>query len=116
MRKGHNRPNVGYAELNPSWATYLIGNTVDIRSLAPGYNEAGKEIEWNPVPAAPNPWFVVNKTGNDDTRNRFIGSGSVQVNLLKNLFLKEVVGERLYIFRPVQLRTDWLSLYSERLL
>lgn len=91
--KGHNRPNVGYAELNPSWATYLIGNTVDIRSLAPGYNEAGKEIEWNPVPAAPNPWFVVNKTGNDDTRNRFIGSGSVQMNLLKNLFLKGVVGK-----------------------
>jgi len=91
--KGHNRPNVGYAELNPSWATYLIGNTVDIRSLAPGYNEAGKEIEWNPVPAAPNPWFVVNKTGNDDTRNRFIGSGSVQINLLKNLFLKGVVGK-----------------------
>lgn len=92
--KGHNRPNVGYAELNPSWATYLIGNTVDIRSLKPGYNEeTGKEIEWNPVPAAPNPWFVVNKTGNDDTRNRFIGSGSVQVNLLKNLFVKGVVGK-----------------------
>ncbi len=92
--KGHNRPNVGYAELNPSWATYLIGNTVDIRSLAPGFNnETGKEVEWNPVPAAPNPWFVVNKTGNDDTRNRFIGSGSVQVNFLKNLFVKGMVGK-----------------------
>jgi len=95
--QGHNRPNVGYAELNPSWATYLIGNTVDIRSLEPGYNENGKEIEWNPVPAAPNPWFVVNKVGNDDARNRFIGSGSVQVNILKNLFVKGVVG-RDFIF------------------
>ncbi|MEO9005446.1 MAG: SusC/RagA family TonB-linked outer membrane protein, partial [Ginsengibacter sp.] len=91
--KGHNRPNVGYAELNPSWATYLIGNTVDIRSLAPGYNEKGKEVEWNPVPAAPNPWFVVNKVGNDDIRNRFIGSGSVQINFLKNLFVKGIVAK-----------------------
>ena len=91
--KGHNRPNVGYAELNPSWATYLIGNTVDIRSLAPGHDENGKEIEWNPVPAAPNPWFVVNKTGNDDVRNRFIGSGSVQINFLKNLFVKGIVAK-----------------------
>ena len=92
--KGHNRPNVGYAELNPSWATYLLGNTVDIRSLKPGYDkETGKEIEWNPVPAAPNPWFVVNKTGNDDKRNRFIGSGSVQINFTKDLFIKGTVAK-----------------------
>ncbi len=91
--KGHNRPNVGYAELNPSWATYLLGNTVDIRSLAPGYNDNGDEIQWNPVPAAPNPWFVVNKTGNDDVRNRFIGSGSVQVNFLENLFIKGIISK-----------------------
>jgi len=91
--KGHNRPNVGYAEMNPSWATYLIGNTVDIRSLAPGYNAAGKEIEWNPVPAVPNPYFVVNKTGNEDKKNRFIGSTSVQLNILKNLFIKGTISK-----------------------
>ena len=91
--KGHNRPNVGYAELNPSWATYLLGNTVDIRSLAPGYNDNGDEIQWNPVPAAPNPWFIVNKTGNDDKRNRFIGSGSVQINILENLFVKGIISK-----------------------
>jgi len=91
--KGKNRPNVGYAELNPSWATYLLGNTVDIRSLAPGYNDEGKEIEWNPVPAAPNPWFVVNKIGNEDRKNRFIGSASVQVNILENLFVKGIVSK-----------------------
>ncbi|HRP30365.1 MAG TPA: SusC/RagA family TonB-linked outer membrane protein [Agriterribacter sp.] len=91
--KGHNRPNVGYAELNPSWATYLLGNTVDIRSLAPGYNAAGKEIEWNPVPAAPNPWFIVNKAGNDDRKDRFIGSASVQVNILENLFVKGIISK-----------------------
>lgn len=91
--KGHNRPNVGYAELNPSWATYLLGNTVDIRSLAPGYTPDGKEIEWNPVPAAPNPWFIVNKIGNEDKKNRFIGSASVQVNILNNLFVKGIVSK-----------------------
>jgi hypothetical protein len=47
--------------LNPSWATYLIGNTVDIRSLAPGYDANGNEIQWNPVPAAANPYFVAYK-------------------------------------------------------
>lgn len=88
VENGKNRPTVGYAEINPSWATYLIGNTVDIRSLAPGYNENGNEIQWNPVPAAPNPWFVVNKMGNKDDRERFIGMASAKVNVLENLFIK----------------------------
>lgn len=93
FEKGRNRPNVGYAELNPSWATYLLGNTVDIRSLAPGYDANGDEIQWNPVPAAPNPWFIVNKIGNGDAKNRFIGSASVQVNLLKNLFVLGIISK-----------------------
>lgn len=89
IENGRNRPGVGYAELNSSWGTYLLGSTVDIRSLAPGYNPAtGNEIQWNPVPAAPNPWFIVNRTGNSDDKQRFIGSGSVKINLLKNLFVK----------------------------
>src|SRR5690606_33612621 len=47
-----NIAGVGYAERNPSWAVYLLGNTVDINSLAPGYDENGNETQWNPVPAA----------------------------------------------------------------
>ncbi len=88
IEDGENRPTVGYAEINPSWATYLIGNTVDIRSLAPGYDANFNEIQWNPVPAAPNPYFVVNRMGNNDNKKRFIGSGSATIKLLKNLTLK----------------------------
>ncbi|MGI8634104.1 MAG: SusC/RagA family TonB-linked outer membrane protein [Segetibacter sp.] len=92
IENGKNRPGVGYAELNSSWATYLLGSTVDIRSLAPGYNPVtGNEIQWNPVPAAPNPYFVINKTGNSDDKQRFIGSGTAKINLLKNLFLKGAI-------------------------
>lgn len=93
IETGKNRPGVGYAELNSSWATYLIGNTVDIRSLYPGYDSAGNELQWNPVPAAANPYFVANKTGNRDDKKRFIGSGSARVNLLKNLFIKGSVAQ-----------------------
>ena len=88
VENGRNRPTIGYAEINPSWATYLIGNTVDIRSLQPGYDENGNEKPWNPVPAAPNPWFITNKMGNKDDRERFIGMASATVNLRENLFIK----------------------------
>jgi TonB-linked SusC/RagA family outer membrane protein len=93
LETGKNRPTVGYAEINSSWATYLLGSTVDIRSLAPGYDANGNEIQWNPVPAAPNPWFIVNKMGNKDDKKRFIGSGSAKINILKNLYLKGTVAQ-----------------------
>lgn len=86
-----NVAGVGYAERNPSWAVYLLGNTVDINSLKPGYNENGEEIQWNPVPAAPNPWFLVNRTGNADDRQRFIGQFSAQVNFMDNLYARGTI-------------------------
>ncbi|RRB12832.1 SusC/RagA family TonB-linked outer membrane protein [Larkinella knui] len=100
FEEGTNRPKVGYADMNPHWATYLIANVVDIRSLAPGYDPAtGKEIEWNPVPAAPNPYFVINKFKNDDTKHRFLSQGSIRYDILHNLYLKGSVSQDYYSFQ-----------------
>ena len=98
--KGTNRPKVGYADMNPHWATYLIANVVDIRSLSPGFDPVtGKEMEWNPVPAAPNPYFVINKFKNDDSKHRFISQGSIRYDILDNLFLKGTVSQDYYSFQ-----------------
>jgi len=100
IENGHNRPKVGYADNNPHWATYLIANTVDIRSLAPGYDpETGKEVEWNPVPAAPNPYFVINKFQNEDRKNRFLGQANIRYDILDNLFIKGSVSQDYYNFK-----------------
>jgi len=85
---GKNRPTVGYAEMNAAWPVYLIANTVDIRNLAPGYDPVtGKELAWNPAPEAPNPYFIVNRIGNEDHTKRYIASTSVQLNLDPHFFL-----------------------------
>ncbi len=91
LENRNNIAGVGYAERNPSWAVYLIGNTVDINSLKPGADANGNEIPWNPVPAAPNPWFVVNNTGNSDARDRFIGQFSAKVNFTDNLYARGTI-------------------------
>src|SRR5450759_1615591 len=90
---GINRPNVGYAELNAAWPVYLAANVVDVRNMRgtdpskPGINETtGRELEWNPVPAAVNPYYASYQLHNEDHRQRFIGRSSVQFNLLPNLF------------------------------
>jgi len=90
-----NRPGVGYAERNSSWGTYLAGSTVDVRNFAgangTGTDANGNEIQWNPVPAASNPYFVAYSTGNSDKTQRLIANGSIRVNLLENLFIKGTV-------------------------
>jgi len=95
--KGVNRPNVGYAELNAAWPVYLAANTVDVRNMKgdpnnPGINpKTGRELEWNPVPAAINPYYAAYQLGNQDDQQRLIGRASVQFNILSNLFIKGTV-------------------------
>lgn len=88
IERSENRSGVADAPGNPNWGTYMIANTVDIRSLAPGYNAEGKEVEWNPSGFATNPYFAINKFRNTDDKNRFIGNLSIKYNILNNLFVK----------------------------
>ncbi len=98
--EGRNRPNVGYAELNAAWPVYLAANVVDVRNMKgtdpsrPGINAAtGRELEWNPVPAAVNPYYAAYQLGNQDNRQGIIGRASVQANILPNLFIKGTVAK-----------------------
>ena len=96
--EGRNRPGVGYAEINAAWPVYLAANVVDVRNMRgtdpnrPGIKEStGRELEWNPVPAAVNPYYAAYQLGNEDARQRLIGRASVQANILPNLFVKGTV-------------------------
>ena len=95
---GENRPNVGYAELNAAWPIYLCANTVDVRYMAgndpdkPGINTlTGRELEWNPVPAAVNPYFLAYQVHNEDKTQRFATRANVQVDLLPNLNIRGMI-------------------------
>jgi TonB-linked SusC/RagA family outer membrane protein len=101
LEKAHNRPDVGYADVNAAWSTYLLANTVDIRSLAPGYDADGKEIEWNPVPIANNAYFVTNRFQNDDTKNRFIGQANIRYSILDNMSVRGSISKDFYNFNYV---------------
>lgn len=88
LENATNRSGVADAPGNPNWGTYMIANTVDVRKLDPGYDANGNEVSWNPSGFASNPYFVINKFQNNDTRNRFIGNLSVKYNILNNLFVR----------------------------
>ncbi|MEQ9438830.1 MAG: SusC/RagA family TonB-linked outer membrane protein [Cyclobacteriaceae bacterium] len=101
LEQANNRPGTGYADYNAGWATHLVANTVDIRSLAPGYDENGREIEWNPVPVANNAYWVVNRYQNKDEKNRFIGQANIQYDIFDNLYLRGSVSRDFYNFEYV---------------
>ena len=96
-----NRSSSGDATGNPNWGVYMIANTVDIRALDPGYDETGREIQWNETAYASNPYFVINRFKNNDTKNRFIGQASVKYDLLKNLYVKGTVSRDFFNFNYV---------------
>jgi TonB-linked SusC/RagA family outer membrane protein len=86
---GVNRPGVGYVGTNSAWGVYLLANTVDIRSLAPGYDPlTGQETEWQHVNQATNPYFARDRMRNSDYRNRVISQAALTYDILPNLFLK----------------------------
>ncbi len=101
-----NRPTIGYAELNAAWPVYLAANTVDVRNMRgtdperPGINAlTGRELEWNPVPAAANPYYISYQANNQDHAHRLIGRASVQVNILKNLYVKGTMARDFNFYR-----------------
>ncbi|HEY0298261.1 MAG TPA: SusC/RagA family TonB-linked outer membrane protein, partial [Arachidicoccus sp.] len=93
---GKNRPDAGDALGNPNWTPYMIGNTSDIRWLAPGYDSVGNEIPWNDANIASNSYFVVNKIQELDDKNRFIGQFSLNYNILDNLSIKGTISKDFY--------------------
>lgn len=96
LEKGNNRTTAGDALGNPNWTPYEVANTVDVRWLNPGYDAAGNQTAWNDASIATNGYFVINKYKEEDTKNRFIGQGSITYDVVKNFTLKGVISRDFY--------------------
>ncbi len=87
--EGTNRPGHNYAPENVNWGVTLLANTVPIQALAPGYDpETGREMEWQSVNVAHNPYYTVNRIHNSDSRNRVMAQGKITYNILPNLYVQ----------------------------
>lgn len=87
-----NRSYVADFTRNPNASVGLIATNIDVRTLAPGYDERGFETPWNDYVFVVNPYFAVNKGQNQDERRRFIGSFSTRYNITDFLYARARVG------------------------
>lgn len=92
VETGTNRTFLSDTPKNPNYGVQMIANTVDIRTLDPGYDARGYEALWNSSVYAQNPYFVINKVKNEDIRNRFLGSFSLRYNIMDNLYIRGRIG------------------------
>lgn len=92
IEENHNRTYVSDFSKNPNASVGLIATNIDVRTLAPGYDEKNYETPWSDYVYVTNPYFAINKVKNEDERRRFIGSASLRFNFTSFLYARGRVG------------------------
>ena len=87
-----NRTSIADFTNNPNASVGLMGTNIDVRTLDPGYDSRGYEVEWNDYIFVTNPYFAINKVKNEDQRRRIIGSVSARYNITDFLYARARTG------------------------
>jgi TonB-linked SusC/RagA family outer membrane protein len=87
-----NRTPIADFTRNPNAAVGVIASSVDVRTLAPGYDERGYETHWSDYVFVANPYFATSKVSTEDERQRFIGSFSTQYDITDNIYARARLG------------------------
>lgn len=77
---------------NPNAALGLMATNIDVRTLAPGYDERGYETAWCEYNYVSNPYFAASKRKNEDEWKRFLGSFSIRYNVTDFLYARARLG------------------------
>ncbi|MEH6306769.1 SusC/RagA family TonB-linked outer membrane protein [Olivibacter sp. CPCC 100613] len=114
IEKNDNRPFTADFQKNPNAGTQIIANSIDVRTLAPGYDANGYEMVWSDYVYATNPYFAINKMRNGDTRNRFIGMLSTRYNITDYLYVRGRLGIDQYNFDAFDLSEPSGTAFNNR--
>ncbi|WP_423146178.1 SusC/RagA family TonB-linked outer membrane protein [Rubrolithibacter danxiaensis] len=93
-----NRSYLSDAPLNPNYAITSLATSLNQKALAPGYDPiTGNEITWSDDEYKTNPYFLINKQSDKNSRNRFISSATIKYDFNKNSYLQGRLGEDISI-------------------
>jgi TonB-linked SusC/RagA family outer membrane protein len=86
MEGAKNRPYIGGNHSNLFYSLVYLPGSINVDNLAPGYGPDGKEFTY--ASSISNPYYVVNKTKQVDTKDRFTGSVTLKYALNKFLYVR----------------------------
>ncbi len=84
--KALNRPFIGGNHSNLFYSLFYLPGNIDINTLSPGYHPDGSEFTY--ADGISNPYFVADKTHEDDSKNTLRGSISLKYNFGKLLYVR----------------------------
>ncbi|MES2005592.1 MAG: SusC/RagA family TonB-linked outer membrane protein [Bacteroidota bacterium] len=102
--KANNRPFIGGNHDNQFYSLLYLPNTLDINSLKPGYDSTGRELLY--TQGVSNPYYIVNKEKEEDSRNRVTGSLSLKYQITNWLYARGRVTRDYYLAKRLQYIPD----------
>jgi TonB-linked SusC/RagA family outer membrane protein len=104
--KANNRPFIGGNIDNLFYSLLFLPNSVDIETLKPGYDSTGREFLYTRQLSISNPYYIVNKYKEVDTRNRLTGSVSLKYQFASWLYARGRVTRDYYLAKRLQYIPD----------
>jgi len=86
FEKANNRPYIGGNHDNQFYSLLYLPNSIDVASLAPGFTPNGRELLY--TQGVSNPYYLVNKTKETDSRSRITGSVSLKYQFTDWLYAR----------------------------
>lgn len=102
--KATNRPYIGGNHDNPFYSLLYLPNSLDIETLKPGFDSAGREFLY--TQGVSNPYYILNKEKEFDTKNRLTGSISLKYAIAKWLYARGRMTRDYYLSKRMQYIPD----------
>jgi TonB-linked SusC/RagA family outer membrane protein len=93
-----NRQYVGGNVRNANYTLTLIPSNINVLDMKPGYNPDGSEIIFTDG-AVTNPYFVIDRVSEEDSKNRLLNAVTLRAEPLKDLYVQGKLLQDYYFFR-----------------
>ncbi len=102
--KANNRPFIGGNHDNSFYSLLYLPNTISLPTLKPGYDSSGREFLY--TQGVSNPYYVVNRENEVDTKNRLTGSVSLKYDVTNWLYVRGRLTRDYYLSKRLQYIPD----------
>ncbi len=104
FEKSNNRPYIGGNHDNSLYSLLYLPNTIGLEALKPGYDSTGREVLY--TQGVSNPYYLINKEKETDSRNRFRGSVMLKYDITNWLFVRGRLTRDYYLSKRLQYIPD----------
>jgi len=102
--KANNRPYIGGNHDNSLYSLLYLPNTIGLETLKPGYDSLGRELLY--TQGVSNPFYVINKEKEADSKNRLMASATLKYEINNWLYVRGRITRDYYLSKRLQYIPD----------